>query len=149
MGGSYLTLKLIKIKVIMGESDNGEFEYAVGARYPESGNMDELFDNGNLADQRTEFGKHYMKFVGAATFGLGPILTNIMCERPIFAGFYKTVLLAGFGAYFYTQLDHWAYWKARERDAVLKHYVSLHREDFPVPQRKTFGEVLRPWTPTH
>lgn len=34
-----------------------------------------------------------------------------------------------------------------ERDAVLRHYIELHPEDFPVPERKKYAEVLEPWIP--
>lgn len=34
-----------------------------------------------------------------------------------------------------------------ERDAVLRHYIELHPEDFQQPPRKTFNEVFQPWIP--
>ncbi|XP_049789211.1 NADH dehydrogenase [ubiquinone] 1 subunit C2 [Schistocerca nitens] len=34
-----------------------------------------------------------------------------------------------------------------EKDAVLRHYVELHPEDFPTPERKKFAEVFNRWNP--
>lgn len=34
-----------------------------------------------------------------------------------------------------------------ERDAVLRNYIELHPEDFPVPERKKYAEVIEPWIP--
>ena len=34
-----------------------------------------------------------------------------------------------------------------ERDAVLRHYIELHPEDFPVPERKKYADVIEPWIP--
>lgn len=34
-----------------------------------------------------------------------------------------------------------------EKDAVLRHYIELHPEDFPVPERKKYADVIEPWIP--
>lgn len=34
-----------------------------------------------------------------------------------------------------------------ERDAVLRNYIELHPDDFPVPERKKYAEVIEPWIP--
>lgn len=34
-----------------------------------------------------------------------------------------------------------------ERDAILKNYIELHLEDFPVPERKKYAELIEPWIP--
>lgn len=34
-----------------------------------------------------------------------------------------------------------------EKDAVLRNYIELHPDDFPVPDRKKFADVIEPWIP--
>lgn len=49
------------------------------------------------------------------------------------AGIQKHLLYTGIGALFGKITDGWRNEYLAERDAVLRHYIQLHPEDFPVP----------------
>ncbi|KAJ8730914.1 hypothetical protein PYW08_002327 [Mythimna loreyi] len=81
-------------------------------------------------------------------FGVGSgVFINFQTRRPVFSGIQKHVLLtAGFiGALTYVQKQRDSY--LAEKDAVYRHYVELHPEDFPVPERRKIGDILEPWIP--
>ncbi|XP_073822551.1 NADH dehydrogenase (ubiquinone) B14.5 B subunit [Musca autumnalis] len=82
----------------------------------------------------------------AAGFGLACML-NWGLRRPIFSGIQNHVGFAVLGGIGGTYLDKKRNDDLATRDAVLRHYVELHPEDFPPIQRKKFGEVLEPWVP--
>ncbi|KAL2729222.1 NADH dehydrogenase ubiquinone 1 subunit C2 [Vespula squamosa] len=77
----------------------------------------------------------------------GACLRNSLLNRPLHAGFQVHIIttLASFLVSYKLQEftnDHFA-----KRDQLLRHYVTLHPEDFPPPERKKWGEVFEPWYP--
>ena len=84
--------------------------------------------------------------VSAGT-GLSPMFVNLMLKRPLFASIHYTIagLAAGWcgGVYFRNMVAD----KNAEEIAILKHYVMLHPERFPEPEKKKFGdkEVFLEW----
>ncbi|KAH8385553.1 NADH dehydrogenase [ubiquinone] 1 subunit C2 [Drosophila serrata] len=93
---------------------------------------------------------------------LGPIWNPMACtlagvgvacfvnwgfRRPVFSGIQKHIAFAaiGFGAGTYFDQKRSEY--LAKRDAVLRHYIELHPEDFPVTDRKKYGDVLESWVP--
>ncbi|XP_026465477.1 NADH dehydrogenase [ubiquinone] 1 subunit C2-like [Ctenocephalides felis] len=71
----------------------------------------------------------------------------MLTKKPMMSGIQKHILLtASFGGFGYIadkyRNDYYA-----ERDAMYRHYISLHPEDFPEPERKKYGDLFLPWTP--
>ncbi|CAH0407007.1 unnamed protein product [Chilo suppressalis] len=82
-------------------------------------------------------------FFGVAT----GVAINFGTRRPLLSGIQKHVLgIAGWvGALSYVQKKRDDYFA--EKNAVFLHYVELHPEDFPVPERRKIGDILEPWIP--
>lgn len=51
----------------------------------------------------------------------------------IFLGIQKHLLYTGVAALFGKTADGWRNTYLAERDAILRHYIELHPEDFPMP----------------
>ncbi|CAG9809875.1 unnamed protein product [Chironomus riparius] len=73
--------------------------------------------------------------------------SNFIMRRPLMSGIQRHVAVGTAGVFFGCWVnkkrdEHYA-----ERDAVLRHYVELHPEDFPDPDKKKFGEILMRWNP--
>ncbi|XP_030380564.1 NADH dehydrogenase [ubiquinone] 1 subunit C2 [Scaptodrosophila lebanonensis] len=75
------------------------------------------------------------------------IFVNWGFRRPPFSGIQKHLAFAAIGgaAGFYFDQKRNEY--LAKRDAVLRHYVELHPEDFPVKDRKKYADVLEVWAP--
>uniref|UniRef100_A0A2A4K4U1 NADH dehydrogenase [ubiquinone] 1 subunit C2 n=1 Tax=Heliothis virescens TaxID=7102 RepID=A0A2A4K4U1_HELVI len=107
----------------------------------------ELLNKGNEGREVPVLNKHWTEILGA-TFGLCMgIFLNHQTRRPAFSGIQKHVLLgAGFiGLFNFVQDKRNSY--LAEKDAVFRHYVSLHPEDFPEPPRKKIADIIEPWVP--
>ncbi|KAJ8965238.1 hypothetical protein NQ317_006204 [Molorchus minor] len=73
------------------------------------------------------------------TMGFVAVITaNVATKRPIFSGIQRHILasagLVGIGKL----LDDYRNQILADRDAVLRHYIQLHPEDFPPFERKRF-----------
>ncbi|EDW65082.1 NADH dehydrogenase [ubiquinone] 1 subunit C2 [Drosophila virilis] len=81
-----------------------------------------------------------------AGFGIA-LFVNWGFRKPAFSGIQNhiafTAIGAGLGAFIDKQRDAYL----AKRDAVLRHYVELHPDDFPKTDRKKYGEVLESWVP--
>ncbi|XP_013098564.1 NADH dehydrogenase [ubiquinone] 1 subunit C2 [Stomoxys calcitrans] len=82
----------------------------------------------------------------AAGFGLACML-NWGLRKPIFSGIQNHVGFALLGLLGGTYLDKKRNEELATRDAILRHYVQLHPEDFPPIQRKKYADVLEQWVP--
>ncbi|KAI8125445.1 hypothetical protein FF38_14401 [Lucilia cuprina] len=82
----------------------------------------------------------------AAGCGLAMIL-NWGFRRPVMSGIQKHIALTAAGGFLGTYLDKKRNEALATRDAVLRHYVQLHPEDFPVVERKKYADVLEKWVP--
>ncbi|KAJ8721623.1 hypothetical protein PYW07_002398 [Mythimna separata] len=107
----------------------------------------ELLKLGNSGRETPFLNKIWPQVVGTF-FGIGTgVFLNFQTRRPVFSGIQKHVLLtAGFiGVLTYVQNQRESY--LAEKDAVYRHYVELHPEDFPVPERRKIGDIFEPWIP--
>uniref|UniRef100_A0A0V0G4I3 NADH dehydrogenase [ubiquinone] 1 subunit C2 n=1 Tax=Triatoma dimidiata TaxID=72491 RepID=A0A0V0G4I3_TRIDM len=72
---------------------------------------------------------------------------RITTRRPRLSGIQHYVIAAAVGAligkYGKDRYDQYN----MDKDAVLRHYIELHPEDFPMPERKKVGEIFSSWTP--
>ncbi|CAD7079657.1 unnamed protein product [Hermetia illucens] len=72
---------------------------------------------------------------------------NWATRRPVFSGVQRHAAAVLGGAALGVFIDKKRNDYLAERDAVLRHYVELHPEDFPTPERKKIGETLEAWAP--
>ncbi|XP_031629408.1 NADH dehydrogenase [ubiquinone] 1 subunit C2 [Contarinia nasturtii] len=79
--------------------------------------------------------------------GLVHVVKNWTYKRPLIAGAYLYPIYAavGWSAGQLWRNQREAYWA--DRDAMLRHYIQLHPDDFPPPERKKYGDILLEWTP--
>ncbi|KAG6456645.1 NADH dehydrogenase [ubiquinone] 1 subunit C2 [Manduca sexta] len=90
----------------------------------------------------------YWPYVLGLAFGVGTgAFLNFQSRRPPFSGIQKHVFsVAGWTAllsFVQNKRDEYL----AEKDAVLRHYIELHPEDFPTPERRKIGDILEPWIP--
>lgn len=74
-------------------------------------------------------------FIGVASM----CFYNYTTRRPNFSGIQKHILAASIGGVAGEGIRRYYMYASRERDAMLRHYIMLHPEDFPEP-----GKVNRP-----
>ena len=92
---------------------------------------------------------------------------NYVSNLMLFQGIQKHIIYSMIGGGLGKTIDGWRNDHLAERDAVLRHYVETHPEDFPDPGKtnkslpqwffvnpwffilepKKFGEVLQSWVP--
>ncbi|KAI5635641.1 NADH-ubiquinone oxidoreductase subunit b14.5b (NDUFC2) domain-containing protein [Phthorimaea operculella] len=99
-------------------------------------------------DRRKPFLNQYWPEIMGVFFGIGSgCIMNWGTRRPVFSGIQKHVLLTALWVPFlqYAQNKRDAYYA--ERDAVFRHYIELHPEDFPEPKRKKIADIFEPWVP--
>ncbi|CAG9820139.1 unnamed protein product [Phaedon cochleariae] len=75
------------------------------------------------------------------------VVANYATKRPIFSGIQKHIglsaALAGIGTY----VDGYRNQYLADRDAIYRHYIQLHPEDFPPFERKKFKDLFENWVP--
>ncbi|XP_055695783.1 NADH dehydrogenase [ubiquinone] 1 subunit C2 [Lutzomyia longipalpis] len=82
------------------------------------------------------------------TMGFGfACWVNFLRQRPVLSGLQKHMAFPLIGATVCHFLDRYRDKYMAERDAVLRHYIELHPEDFPTPERKKWSEVIERWIP--
>ncbi|CAH1104887.1 unnamed protein product [Psylliodes chrysocephalus] len=74
-------------------------------------------------------------------------LANYVTKRPVWSGLQKHVLLSAGLAGIGKVVDDYRNQYMADRDAVLRHYVELHPEDFPPFERKQYKDILESWIP--
>jgi len=106
----------------------------------------ELLENKDNRDNTFLFDKYNPLAGGLFGFGLGCVL-NFGFRKPVFSGIQKhlgfSMLGTALGCYYDKARNEYL----ARRDAVLRHYVELHPDDFPSVRRKKYAEILEPWTP--
>ncbi|XP_019872834.1 NADH dehydrogenase [ubiquinone] 1 subunit C2 [Aethina tumida] len=75
------------------------------------------------------------------------IIGNYLTRRPVFSGIHRHALFGGGGLALGFWLDDVRNRYLADRDAVYRHYIELHPEDFPDYDRKKIGELFLPWVP--
>jgi len=92
--------------------------------------------------------QYYAPPVFGAAFGASfQPFNNYINRRPMWAALPKTVACAGLGLLGGLWLRQWRVEKNAKETAVMKHYITMHPEKFPEPERKKFGDpvVFNPW----
>uniref|UniRef100_A0A182N710 NADH dehydrogenase [ubiquinone] 1 subunit C2 n=1 Tax=Anopheles dirus TaxID=7168 RepID=A0A182N710_9DIPT len=85
--------------------------------------------------------------VGGVFGFLGACYVNYGTGRPALSGIQKHVAAALAVGAAATMVEKWRNAHFAEKDATLRHYIELHPEDFPTPERKKFADVLEYWQP--
>lgn len=80
-----------------------------------------------------------------AGFGTG-IVSNYYARRPYYAGIQRHIGLGIVGLMFGIYVDKYLEKRWSERDAIIRHYIELHPEDFQENRRK-YKEVFDEWYP--
>ncbi|KAG5886428.1 hypothetical protein JTB14_035720 [Gonioctena quinquepunctata] len=91
--------------------------------------------------------KIFAPVIWGTTGFLGVIVANYATRRPVFSGIQKHIGVAAGAAGIGKIIDDYRNQYLADRDAVLRHYVQLHPEDFLVHEPKKFKDVLEPWIP--
>ncbi|XP_059488134.1 NADH dehydrogenase [ubiquinone] 1 subunit C2 [Neocloeon triangulifer] len=72
---------------------------------------------------------------------------NWASYKPAYSGAPRSLLIiaafGGAGKYLQDYRDR----KLAERDAILRHYITLHPEDFELPPRVKYADVFQKWIP--
>ncbi|CAD6998200.1 NADH dehydrogenase [ubiquinone] 1 subunit C2 [Ceratitis capitata] len=114
--------------------------------------MSNVIDPIKLLTDKGERQPSYMsnKFnpVICSILGFGcAVFMNFGLRKPPFSGIQNhaifTLIGGGLGVFFDQKREEYL----AKRDAVLRHYIELHPEDFPVKERKKYGDILEPWVP--
>ncbi|CAH2108100.1 unnamed protein product [Euphydryas editha] len=107
----------------------------------------ELLNLGNEGRKQPVLNEYWPYILGTF-FGVGTgLFINFGTKRPLMSGIQKHIIgVVGFTSLFKYVTNKREEYLA-EKDAVLRHYIQLHPEDFPVPERKKLGDVLEPWVP--
>lgn len=93
----------------------------------------ELLKLGDEGREKPLLNKYWPEVVGSVLGVCTGIFLNFQTRRPVFSGIQKHILLvAGFvGGLTLIQNKRNEY--LAEKDAVYRHYIELHPEDFPTP----------------
>ncbi|XP_039950847.1 NADH dehydrogenase [ubiquinone] 1 subunit C2 [Bactrocera neohumeralis] len=86
--------------------------------------------------------------VVCSVLGFGcAIFLNFGLRKPPFSGIQNHVAFAAIGGGLGLYFDNKRNEHLAKRDAVLRHYIELHPDDFPVKERKKYADVLEAWVP--
>ncbi|XP_055918237.1 NADH dehydrogenase [ubiquinone] 1 subunit C2 [Eupeodes corollae] len=86
--------------------------------------------------------------LASALAGCGlAMFINFAYRRPVWSGIQKHIAFTAIGGGLGLYLDKKRNEHLADRDAVLRHYIMLHPEDFPMPERKKYADVLEVWQP--
>ncbi|XP_055616630.1 NADH dehydrogenase [ubiquinone] 1 subunit C2 [Toxorhynchites rutilus septentrionalis] len=86
--------------------------------------------------------------IAGGFFGFGGMCyANWGTGRPFLSGIQRHVVATVGLAALAMMVDKWRNAYFAEKDATLRHYIELHPEDFPTPERKKFAEVFEYWQP--
>ncbi|XP_035780125.1 NADH dehydrogenase [ubiquinone] 1 subunit C2-like [Anopheles albimanus] len=85
--------------------------------------------------------------VGGLFGFLGACYVNYGTGRPLLSGIQKHIAAAIAVGTLATMANKWRDSYLAEKDATLRHYIELHPEDFPTPERKKFADLLEYWQP--
>ncbi|XP_055587640.1 NADH dehydrogenase [ubiquinone] 1 subunit C2 [Uranotaenia lowii] len=89
----------------------------------------------------------YAPLAGSLFGFAGACYVNFGSGRPVLSGIQKHIIAALSVGFLVTQADKWRNQHLAEKDATLRHYIELHPEDFPTPERKKFADVFEYWQP--
>lgn len=84
---------------------------------------------------------------GAALGVIIGVAANRVYARPAWTNLWNhaaTALLMAGGAHY---IHVWALESAQRKDAIIRHYLETHYDDFPLVQRRKVKDQLLPWIP--
>ncbi|CAB0038798.1 unnamed protein product [Trichogramma brassicae] len=119
----------------MSTSDNPEIQWALDLLSP-----DPLY-------QENFISKNYHWITWPIFTVGGTLFLNYIQSRPFYASMPRHGLALGIGLTLAKVFRDAKYHREAERDAVLRHYIKLHPEDFIEPERKTWNDTLEAWYP--
>ncbi|CAH4037855.1 NADH dehydrogenase [ubiquinone] 1 subunit C2 [Pieris brassicae] len=98
--------------------------------------------------RKKPFLNQYWSYIMGVAFGLGTgVFMNFGTRRPVMSGIQKHVIATVGWCGLLTYVQKYRDDYLAEKDAVFRHYIELHSEDFPVPERKKIADILEPWVP--
>lgn len=107
----------------------------------------ELLKLGDEGRIKPTLNRYWPQVVGI-TLGVGAAaFINYQTKRPPFSGIQKHAFGAISGSAILQFVQNKRDDYLAEKDAVLRHYIELHPEDFVEPERKKIGDILEPWIP--
>ncbi|CAL1263754.1 unnamed protein product [Larinioides sclopetarius] len=80
--------------------------------------------------------------LGGGTFAV----SNYVVRRPFYSGIQRHIIASAVGFAFGHYLEQYLMNRFAYRDAVIKHYIELHPEDF-VENKKKYKEIFEEWYP--
>jgi hypothetical protein len=85
---------------------------------------------------------------GATNFGMVAVYNMIM-KRPLKSNLLGYAFCGSLGLIFGEQVRKYGIKRKQEEVAIVKHYIMLHPEKFPEPEKMKFGDkrVFYPWSP--
>ncbi|XP_076351849.1 NADH dehydrogenase (ubiquinone) B14.5 B subunit [Tachypleus tridentatus] len=89
-------------------------------------------------------------FYPVAFAGIGVttvVVANAVTRRPAISGIQKHIISLGVGGVLGEMFYHYQKRINAERDAIIRHYIQLHPEDFPELEPKKYKDVFEPWLP--
>ncbi|XP_068632752.1 NADH dehydrogenase [ubiquinone] 1 subunit C2 [Battus philenor] len=99
-------------------------------------------------DRQKPFLNTIWPYVVGVTVGVGTgMFINFGSRRPAFSGIHKHVIAAGGWCALLNFVQNKRNEYYAEKDAVYRHYVELHPDDFPTPERKKIADIFEPWVP--
>ncbi|CAH0581172.1 unnamed protein product [Chrysodeixis includens] len=107
----------------------------------------ELLKLGDKGRKRPFLNKHWPNILGTVFGVCSGIFINFQTRRPVFSGIYQHAILAGGFVTALTLLNKKRDAYYAEKDAVYKHYIELHPEEFEEKEPKKIGDLLEPWVP--
>jgi len=109
--------------------------------------LDPFFKFDGIPHDMKQFDRYFYPLVVGSSCLVFGVMQNYMSRRPLYGSLVSalawTAVGVGIGFYAY----HNQQTRAKERDAVMVHYMLLHEHDFPKIERKKFGEIMKPWIP--
>ncbi|KAF8764595.1 NADH dehydrogenase [ubiquinone] 1 subunit C2-like [Argiope bruennichi] len=92
----------------------------------------------------------YSKYFYPVTFAIlgggTPALSNYVIRRPFYSGIQRHFIGAALGYAVGYYIDRYLQNRYAQRDAVIKHYIELHPEDF-VENKRKYKEIFEEWYP--
>ncbi|XP_014285152.1 NADH dehydrogenase [ubiquinone] 1 subunit C2 [Halyomorpha halys] len=92
-------------------------------------------------------GKFVPTFLTAVSFG-STCAHRIVLRQPVFSGIQVHLAFAAAGCGIGILLQRWYDNRTIEKDATYRHYIALHPEDFPMPERQKVGDIFPKFTPS-
>uniref|UniRef100_R4WTL5 NADH dehydrogenase [ubiquinone] 1 subunit C2 n=1 Tax=Riptortus pedestris TaxID=329032 RepID=R4WTL5_RIPPE len=90
--------------------------------------------------------KFFPMFAGVLGFS-AVVASRYASRRPLFSGIQHHILSTSIAGVLATIAQQKYQSHNAEKDAIYRHYIELHPEDFPIPERKKIGEIFPKFTP--